>query len=237
MTDTFESPYCATCASRLVSIFDNVEESNLETMASTKACNMYKKGEVIFREGDSRTGVFCVHTGKIKVYKTGDEGKQHIVRFAKEGDVLGYRSLMIGEPYSVSAAALEDCVVCRIPKDTFFKVFHTDQAFTERVVAVLSGELRQAEDRMVKLAQKPVRERLAETLLILREVYGTENGDESPINVTLSREELASVVGTATETLVRALADLKKEQLIATDKKKIRILDVSGLARVGNLQD
>lgn len=90
---------------------------------------------------------------------------------------------------------------------------------------------------MVKLAQKPVRERLAETLLILREVYGTENGDPSPLNVTLSREELASFVGTATETLVRALADLKKERLIVTDKKKIQILDVPGLARTANLQD
>ena len=90
---------------------------------------------------------------------------------------------------------------------------------------------------MLHLAQKPVRERLAEALLLLREVYGTENGDTSPINVALSREELASVVGTAIETLVRALSDLKRENLIETEKKKIRILDIPGLLRVSNLED
>ena len=105
------------------------------------------------------------------------------------------------------------------------------------MIQLLSGKLRQSEDQLVHLAQKPVRERLAETLLVLKRVYGTENGDTSPLNVTLSRDELAAVVGTATETLVRTLADLKREELIATDKKKIRILDESGLIRVGNLPE
>ncbi len=212
MTESFETPYCSTCEARLQSVLNELAEGNLETVASSKACNFYKKGEIIFREG-----------------------KHQIVRFAKAGDVLGYRSLMSGDLYAVSAAALEDSIVCRIPQETFFQMFHTDEAFSVRVIQVLSGELQRAEEQMLKLAQKPVRARLAETLLILKEVYGTENGDNPPLNVTLSREELASVVGTATETLVRALADLKREHLIATEKKKIRIVDLPGLVHACNL--
>jgi CRP/FNR family transcriptional regulator len=230
-------PYCEQCESRLQSLIGTLDGYQLHHVDSTKGCGSYKKGQVLFLEGHQPTGLFCLHKGKVKVYKTGDEGRDQIVRFARAGDVLGYRSLISGEPYSVSAAALEDSLVCLIPEKTFFDILNADGHFTMRIIQLLSGELKKAEERIVHLAQKPVRERLAEALLILREIYGTENGDSSPINVALSREDLANLVGTATETLVRTLAGLKRENLIATDKKKIRILDLQGLVRAGNLQD
>jgi CRP-like cAMP-binding protein len=232
--DAFEKPYCNVCAARLASVFKEVESPELDTMNAVKACAAYKKGEVIFAEGSSPMGLYCVHTGKVKVYKTGEEGRHQIVRFAKEGDVVGYRSLVSGEKYNLSAAAIDDTTICMIPKDTFFGMLGKGGNFTMEVIHLLSGQLKQAEDRLVHLAQKPVRERLAETLLILRNVYGTENGENSALNVKLSRDELAAVVGTATETLVRTIADLKRENLIATDKKKIRIIDLDGLIKVGN---
>ena len=237
MNQTFEQPYCEACKIRLESALSGMETQNIDEVSQAKVCNLFKKGQIIFEEGGKPNGIYCLHGGKVKVYKTGDEGRQQIVRFAKPGDIIGYRSMVSGEPYAASAAAIEDSVVCCIPLDTFTNMMEKDTSFSWQVMQLLSGDLRRAESQIMNLAQKPVRERLAETLLVLREVYGTENGNESAINVKLSREELASVVGTATETLVRTLADLKREKLIATEKKKIRILDVAGLIEAGNLQD
>lgn len=237
MADTFEKPYCSHCEARLTSVLKTVDAPRLEDIASAKSCTGYPKGQVVFREGETPEGLFCIHQGKVKLYKRGDGGRDYIVRFAKAGDVIGYRSLLDGEPYNLSAAALEDSVICCIPRDTFFGTLREDGNFTMAMIHLLSGQLRKTEDQLVHLAQKPVRERLAEALLVLREIYGTENGDDSPLNIMLSRDDLAAVVGTATETLVRAIADLKRERLIATDKKKIRIIDTDGLIRVGNLVD
>jgi CRP-like cAMP-binding protein len=237
MKTPFESPLCAACATRAKSVFKNVEGEALDNMSTSKTCNVFAKGDTVFRVGERPGGLYCIHHGKIKVFKTGDEGRDHIVRFAKSGDVIGYRALISGEAYSSSAAALEESVVCRIPVETFYDLLRADGGFSLEMIHLLSRDLRRAESRLLNLAQKPVRERLAEALLILKEVYGTENGDSSAIGVTLSRDELASVVGTATETLVRTISDFKRENLIATDKKKIRILDVQGLIRAGNLQD
>lgn len=237
MNQDMEKPYCENCAARVQSAISGLGKDDLGEVSTAKNCTLFRKGETIFAEGDDPAGIFCIHSGKVKVFKTGEEGRQQIVRFAKPGDVIGYRSVVSGEHYSASAAALEDSAVCRIPRETFNGIMRRDAGLANNVLHMLTGDLRRAEDKIVNLAQKPVRERLAETLLTLREVYGTENGTLSAINVTLSREELASVVGTVTETLVRTLADFKREGLIATEKKKISIVDNNGLIEAANLQD
>jgi len=230
-------PYCATCQHRVRSMLRDVDDVALENLDSTKACYIYKKGQVIFSEGIPPTGLYCLHTGKVKIYKTGDEGREKIVRLAKNGDVIGYRALLMGGPSSVSAAALEESLVCCIPQDTFFKLLRSNGNLTMRIIESLSAELGSAEEQILHIAQRPVRERLAEALLLLKETYGTEDGDSAALDVRLSREELAGIVGTAIETLVRTLAEFMREQLISTEKKKIRILDPARLAKVGNVND
>lgn len=219
------------------SVLGSIEGSELDALSQSKSCGMFKRGEVVFEQGAQPLGIYCVHSGKIKVHRSGDEGRDQIVRFAKGGDVLGYRALLAGEPYAATATALETSTICCIPRATFLDLLKSDGNFSMDVMRLLSGDLGNAERQIVNLAQKPVRERLAETLLALREVYGTENGPDGAISVQLSREDLANVVGTATETLVRTIADLKREDLIATDKKKIRILDHAGLTEVANVID
>ncbi|MEJ2722982.1 MAG: Crp/Fnr family transcriptional regulator [bacterium] len=237
MIQHFQKPYCAECERRIHSILRDFDDSALAVLDSTKACYVYKKGQVIFTEGIPPTGLFCVHSGKVKIFKTGREGREKIMRLAKDGDVIGYRSLISGQPATVSAAALEESVICCIPQETFFKLMRADGGFSMRIIELLTCELARAEEEIVHLAQKPVRERLAEALIVLRETYGTEDGDNSALNIRLSREELASMVGTAIETLVRTIGEFKRERLITTDKKKICILDLPGLLRVGNIRD
>jgi CRP/FNR family transcriptional regulator len=219
------------------SILRDVDEIGLQNLDATKACYVYKKGQVIFSEGIPLAGLFCIHKGKVKVFKTGDEGREKIVRLAKDGDVVGYRALIMGEPSSVSAAALEESAVCCIPQETFFKLLRANGSLSMRIIELLSSELGKAEEQIVHIAQRPVRERLAEALLLLKETYGTEDGDSAALGVRLSREELAAIVGTAIETLVRTIGEFKRERLISTEKKKIRILDADRLAEIGNILD
>ncbi len=178
--------------------------------------------------------MFCINRGKIKIYKLGESGKEQIVRLAKEGDIIGYRALVSGEPYRGSAEALEDALLCHIPKESFYAIMENDGSFSMRFMQLLCQELGEAEARLLDLAQKSVRERLAEVLLILKEKFGFEDNNYT-LNITLTREDLANIVGTATETVIRLLGEFNKEKLIELRGKKIRLINIPGLIKVANI--
>jgi CRP/FNR family transcriptional regulator len=154
----------------------------------------------------------------------------------KSGDVLGYRALLSGDRYSASAVALEDTQICFIPKELFINVLKLDQGLAFEMMKLLSDELHKAEVKLTHLAQKPIRERLAETLLFIKETYGFE-ADGITLNVRLSREEIANLVGTATESAIRLLSEFKKDGIVELDGKKIKILRQKELIKTANLQD
>lgn len=181
-------------------------------------------------------GMFCINQGKIKLSHSGQDGKEQIVRMAKEGDVLGYRALLSNERYNATAVALDDTEVCFIPKDAFFTVLKTNLNLSLEIIKMLALELRWAEQTITGLAQKPVRERMAEALLFLKETYGFE-ADEATINVTLSREDIANLVGTATETAIRLLSEFKHDKIVEFVGKKIKILDIKKLVRTANVMN
>lgn len=196
----------------------------------------FRKGQVIFGEGAHPLGLYCVNNGKIKLSHRGEDGKEQIVRLSKEGDVLGYRALLTNERYNATAIALDDTEICFIPRDTFFNVLKNNPDLSFEIIKMLSTELRKAEDRITDLAQKPVRERMAEGLLFLKETYGFE-ADGSTINIILSREDIANLVGTATETAIRLLSEFKNDKIVEFIGKKIRILDYERLVRTARLYD
>ena len=200
-------------------------------MDSEKNCSIYKKGQIIFNEGNKPAGVYCVNKGKIKIYQTGEEGKEQILRLVKEGDVLGYRSLISGEAYSGTASVMEDATVCFIPKRTFFDFLHTNSDLSTQMMQLLSHDLKEAESRLTGLAQKPVRERM----LMLLEFYGTDK--EGAINAVISREDIANIVGTATETTIRILSDFKGEKLIDLIGKRIKVNNHQGLIKTAHIYD
>jgi CRP/FNR family transcriptional regulator len=166
----------------------------------------------------------------------GDDGKEQIIRLVKAGDILGYRALLSGERYSASAEALEDTQVCFIPRDLFVKILKLDSNLAFEMMKLLSDELHRAEVKLTHLAQKPIRERLAETLLFIKETYGYE-ADGVTLNVRLSREDIANLVGTATESAIRLLSEFKKDGMIDLEGKKIKIIHPKELLRTANIQD
>lgn len=207
----------------------------MEEIEAAKICSTVKKNDTIFREGSYASGVYCINAGKIKLSMLGDEGKEQIIRMAKPGDIIGYKALLSGDRYSASAVALEDCNVCFIPREIFLAILQKDAALSFEMMKILSNELKNAEGKITHLAQKPVRERVAETILFLKETYGIDK--DNNVNVTLSREEIANLVGTATETTIRLLSEFNKDQIIELSGKKIKILNYNKLVKTANLYD
>lgn len=212
-------------------VFKELSSEEIELIQSHKRCRHYAKGEPIFREGTRANGLYCISSGKVKIFKTGDEGRDYIVRLAGEGDIIGYRALISDEPYYASAVAFEPTSVCLVPTSDFNNFVAENPSFLKSLMQQLSHDLRVAEERMLHLAQKSVRERLADTLLLLIKMYGT-HGSNHQISVELTREDIASLVGTATETTIRLLSDLKNEGIIATHGKKIMILNEKALRTI-----
>jgi CRP/FNR family transcriptional regulator len=226
---------CSLCEHLKDSLFLGLDYVDLNRINSHKTCIQYKKGQTIFYEGTRPTGLYCMNGGTVKVHKNNIQGKEYIIYMAKPGDFLGYRALLSEEFYGASATVLEDAKICFIPKENFFEVLSKNPAFMKRVVKAVCHEMGIMEERMAELAHKSVRERLAANLLMLKESYGMEGETSELIDLALSREDLASIVGTATETVIRLLSEFKSDGLISFEGKKIRVMDPKKLAKQADL--
>lgn len=220
---------CEQCIVREFSALKALNKDELLRMADCKTSYTIKKGEPIFSEGDMLNGIYCIKDGVCKMTKLSANGNEQIVKLIKKGELLGQRSLISDEPVNLGAVALEDMQVCFVPKADIMGFFNNNNQFSLGVVRALCGDLKEANDHLVDMAQKPVKQRLAETLLQLHNDFGIE--PDKSLKIKLSREELAGMVGTATESCIRQLADLNKQGLIVLSGKKIIIPDYNKLAR------
>jgi CRP-like cAMP-binding protein len=220
------------CESNKISFLKHCTPAQAETVESSKVCSAFKKGEQIFNESAMPLGVYCVVSGVIKLVRTNLDGKEQILRFAQPGDVLAYRALIADEPLVSSAVCLEDTIVCFIPKQVFLGIMEENAAISKDLLKALSHELGVAEERVQSLAQKSVRERLAETLLFLHATFKSNHLESDVIAITLPREDIANIVGTATETVIRLLSEFKGDKLIELEGKKIKILEKAKLEKI-----
>ena len=221
---------CEHCIVREFSTLKALTKEELLKLADCKTSQTIKKGEIIFEEGENVNGIFCVKDGVCKMTKLSPNGKDQIVKLVKKGELLGQRSMISDEPVNLTAVALEDMQVCFIPKSDVMGFFNDNNKFSLNVMRSVCGDLRDADDHMVSMAQKNVKERLAETLLYLEENFGT-NPDGS-LHIQLSREELAGMIGTATESCIRLLSEFNKSGYIELTGKKITLIDKAKLKRV-----
>ncbi|HQW11658.1 MAG TPA: Crp/Fnr family transcriptional regulator [Saprospiraceae bacterium] len=224
------------CSHRWSNAYCQAKSEDFPELNEEKTCSHYKKGEYIFKEGAKPYGVFCINYGKAKLIKMGSDGKDQIIRLAKEGDIIGYRSLLSSDRYNASAIALEDCAMCFLPKEMFLQIMMKDSNLVMEMFKLLSEDLKNSDNQMTHIAQNPVRERVAEAILFVKETYGYE-ADGRTISAVISREDLANIVGTATESAIRMLSDLNKEGVIKLVGKKIRINDLAKLKRIANIND
>ncbi len=220
---------CGLCNMRDHSMFASLTADEVELLNNHKSSTHYKKGQALFHMGTRPLGVFCVSSGTIKVYCTGQDGKEQIIKVSAAGDLLGYKALISEHQYMHTAEALDDCVVCFVPKDDFLQLLQPGSAFYLNLLKAVCDEHGTLSAKMTQMAQMSVRQRLALALLMLKDTYGVEQKEEGEIEINLSREDLSNIVGTATESLIRLLNEFKKEELIVTKGRKIKILDAPAL--------
>lgn len=221
-------------------LFENPEilkhftKEELTELSHEKKILTFKKGDTLIEEGSTPKGVYYLNKGTAKMYKLGFNGKEQILRFVKAGDILGNRSILSRQPYGASATAMEDIEVCFVPEKFFLRVleFHPKLAFD--ILRRISEDLGESAQTITFLAQKTVRERLAEVLLLLERKLETDK--DGFINISLTREEMANLIGTATESAIRLLSEFKTDELIEVEGRKIKLLDHQKLTKLAHVQ-
>lgn len=213
--------------------FKHLTDTEIGKLNYDKTCQVYKKGSVVYREGSRLTGFYCVTGGILKIYKTGIDGKEQIIRFVKSGDIIAFRSLLSQELACTTAKVIDDAVLCQIPYQTLLFLLQNNWKFSHWMIQILCRELREANDYITDIAQKTVRERLAEVLLLLKDSFDVD--DQNYLQIALTREELANMVGTATESVIRLLSEFKQDGIIELKGRKIKFLDVATLRRMASI--
>lgn len=229
---------CSSCDARSISFLQYCTPEQVELIRRAKSCVHYKKGQVIFYEDNLAQGVYCLSGGVVKLVKSSEDGREQIIRFCQRGEFLGYRALIAEEPFVASAECVEDTIACFIPRDPFMQVLAQNPKINSEMMKSLCHELGIADEKIASLAHKTVRERLAETLLLLHKTFEADakgDGDDTMIHIVLPREDIANIVGTATETLIRLLSEFNKENLIELKGKRIRIIDQKKLERIASM--
>lgn len=202
------------------------ELKNLSNGAKSK---IFKKKDLIFTEGNNPNYLYFLETGKVKIFRSHEYGKELIISLCKKGDFFGYTALLDETPYLESAEALEDCTVVQIPKEDFYALLNNNHGVMKRFVKLLSNEVLEKEEQLLKMAYSSVKKRVAEALLLLEKRYKENAADK--FSISISREDLANIVGTATESLIRTLSDFKEEKLIEIKGSNITISDSTKLEK------
>ncbi len=211
--------------------FDEVRKvDELKKLSADRRMKLYKKKEVIFSEGNDPVYLYFLEKGKIKLSRSHEYGKELITTLYKEGDFFGYTALLEGGPYHETAEAMEDSEVYLIPKDDFLSLMYSNLSVMKTFVKMLSDNIQEKEKQLVNLAYSTVRKRVANALVTLRERF--DKTDEKNFSISISREDLANMVGTATESLIRTLSDFKSDNLIEIKGSSITILDPSQLKKL-----
>ena len=216
-------------------IFDGLSEESVRSIVDASVTHAYKRGEMVFREGGIPSGIFYLVKGKVKKYKTTAKGGEQIFYVCTTGELLGYHAILSDEHYPDSAATIEDSEITFIPRETFLKVLHASTVLSNKLLKTLGHEFSVFINAITSLATKSVRERVALNLLILDEKFRREDKPDAPGEINMSRTDLANMVGTAKENLVRLLQQFKSEGLIESTGRVIKILNKKEVIREANL--
>ena len=219
---------------KLAAITDLLTEQEKETLLQQSNIQLYRKNEVIYSEGEVPHYLFCLISGKVKIYKEGVGGRAQIVRVVKPVEYFGYRAAFAGEDYVTSAAAVEPTTIVRCPVKTVAALLQQNARLGWFFIQRLSANLGQADERTVSLTQKHIRGRLAESLLFLKQNYGVEE-DGSTLSIYLSREDLANLSNMTTSNAIRTLSMFAAERIVAIDGRKIKIMDEVKLQKISRI--
>jgi CRP-like cAMP-binding protein len=229
-----KSADCQNCIKDKNSIFRLLNKEETELFESNKQCTGYKKGEVIYKEGDMPSALICLCSGKVKIFKEGVGGRDQIIKMERAVNFIGFRALFAEERYIASAVAIEDCSLCFLERHILEKFIKSNGDFALRIINILAKELGFSNERTVSLTQKHIRGRLAESLLVLANTFGYEE-DGRTIKIYLSREDLANLSNMTTSNAIRTLSTFAAEGVISIDGRRIGIDNIYELKKISTL--
>jgi len=216
------------------SILEDLPDEDMVLLMAHRSEQFYTKGEIVFREGGSPSGIFYIIEGKVKKYKLDQDGREQIIYVANTGELIGYHAVLAEDRYPDSAAALEKSKIAFIPKEDFLEALQRSKVLSRRLLKTLSHEFAVLVNSLSLFSQKAVRERLALQLIVLREKYKQNFKPGMLVEINMSRDDLASLVGTARENVVRVLGEFKEKGIITTQGRKIIVQDVKQLIGIAN---
>lgn len=214
--------------------YDLLNQDQRELVFKTSRTIHFKKNQIIYKEGETSTGLYFITSGKVKIYKEGVGGRNQIVRLIRTNYFFGYRALFAKEPFITSSLAIENCTLIFVPKETLFECLKTNNNVALYFIKTLAIDLGQSNQQTVSLTQKHIRGRLAEALIFLKNTYGIEE-DGATLNIYMSREDLANLSNMTTSNAIRTLSNFSQEKIIAVDGRKVKIIDEDQLIRISKL--
>lgn len=215
-------------------IYNILSEEEKEYLLSNHSTKYYKKNDIIYSEGDKPTGLLCLGSGKVKIFKEGVGRREQIVRMASAPDFIGYRALFAEDLHIASAEVIEPCIIFHIPRNVINKLMKSNSDLSTAFIKSMAKELGFARYRTVTLTQKHIRGRLAESLCVLKDIYGYEE-DGQTLSVYLSREDLANFSNMTTSNAIRTLTTFVNEKVLAVNGRVIKILDGERLQKISRL--
>lgn len=216
---------CRHCPSFSAGIFSELSEDELVLLEGHKSIHEFKRKQIVFLEGDDVQGIFCIQSGKVKIYKTTGDGKQQILNIAQPGSLLGHSSLFTQCPHAFTAEALDDSQICFWNQEGFLSILQRNPPVALKLMTQLSAELNRAEEKVLENAYQSVRQRFAKFLLMLKDKFGVSESQGYRLDIYLSRQELAQAIGSTEETVVRLISEFHKDGFINIDKKNIFVIE------------
>lgn len=210
----------------------SVGKDALAELIAGRNTNIFRKKQVVYSEGNYPARLYYIVKGKVKIFRSNDDGKELVTELCSDGDFLGHIALLEGGRYRDTAEALEDSEIAEIPKADFENLVNHNREVAQRFIRLLAKNVSEREQQLLSLAYNSLRKKVADALVQLHRKYGTEG--EANFEVDISREGLATIAGTATESLIRTLSDFKSEKLIDINKGSIRILELKKLQDMFN---
>lgn len=202
----------------------------LQQLSENRQSKSFPRKELIYREGENPRSLYFISSGKVKLFKTNEDGKEFIIKVLADGEFFGHTDLLKGTPYSETAAAMEPVELSIVPSNDFFTLLHGNRDVSARLIKMLANDVLEQEEQLLNLAYNSIRKRVAEALVVLHERYG----NTPDTSISILRDDLASIVGTAKESVIRTLTDFKNEKLIRIDNGVITVLNKAKLEQMPN---
>lgn len=226
---------CLTCPSRMDGIFSDLSEKHLKDLDSYKSSHYYKKGQTLFYEDAPCPGVFCLASGQVKLVKNGAEGKETLYKIISPGEAIGVYDVIAKQSSNVTAVAMQDTEICFVDKKFITSLINQDCDLALKVIQRMTTDLHEFENRLNDIQNKDVQQRIAKLLYVLNSTHGKDTEQGRFLNIQLTRSDMAAMVSTTPESVMRTLSEFKGLGYIDLIAKKIYLKQVDAIKQIAEI--